>query len=290
MAPHGFAIAIPHVSGHEEQLNNIYPDTDWDCESEPSNTSTATASNLPGPGCNLGNIYSYFGKPLENAINRLAERSGYGARAIEQRTASKSESNRHLASCAILLIATASPYLCKLLWTHNATGVLERVWQREQEDVLCALLPLSRKALIHLVECEIRTKGKEMISLGSKIRRMEDQISNEELQPDLTLDKFQAYYIIYCNLLEHRYHAMVYIVKRGKACRWYSDSPQAWGPANDENNNRAIDRMYMALILALSHEISMPGQTQPVDWVILGKMMVYLKYDFNCYYHDRRMK
>lgn len=53
--------------------------------SESSIPSTATASDLPGPGRLLGNFYSWLGNKLENAINSIAEKRGHGPMAIEDR-------------------------------------------------------------------------------------------------------------------------------------------------------------------------------------------------------------
>lgn len=54
-------------------------------DSESSISSGATMSDLPGAGRLLGNLYSYLGRRLENAIGMTAERMGYGPRVVAER-------------------------------------------------------------------------------------------------------------------------------------------------------------------------------------------------------------
>lgn len=54
-------------------------------ESESSISSDATASDLPGPGRLLGNLYSNNGRKLETAIGKTAEWMGYGPRVVAER-------------------------------------------------------------------------------------------------------------------------------------------------------------------------------------------------------------
>ena len=49
----------------------LVSDGSSDPDSE-SLTTNATADNLPGPGRNLGNLYSFLGQPLERHINKIA--------------------------------------------------------------------------------------------------------------------------------------------------------------------------------------------------------------------------
>ena len=44
-----------------------------------------TASNLPGPGRLLGNVYSYAGRRLERAVGIVAHKSGFGPNATYQK-------------------------------------------------------------------------------------------------------------------------------------------------------------------------------------------------------------
>ena len=47
----------------------------------PANSSTETASNLPGAGRTLGNVYSSLGRLLEEGLGTLAHKLGQGPRA-----------------------------------------------------------------------------------------------------------------------------------------------------------------------------------------------------------------
>lgn len=48
-------------------------------------TSSATASNLPGPGRAIGILYSFLGKRLEKWVSAWADSHGYGPNAIARR-------------------------------------------------------------------------------------------------------------------------------------------------------------------------------------------------------------
>lgn len=56
----------------------------YPCDIELSSlvSSNATEDDRPGPGRILGNIYSGLGRRLEELFNSLAERRGYGPRAV----------------------------------------------------------------------------------------------------------------------------------------------------------------------------------------------------------------
>lgn len=55
------------------------------CDSNISISSTMTASDLPGPGRALGNLYSRAGKILEVCIARFAYKCGFGPHAVAER-------------------------------------------------------------------------------------------------------------------------------------------------------------------------------------------------------------
>ena len=63
---------------------NDMQSTKWSFRSEWS--SNYTASNLPGPGRNLGNLYSRAGRLLENSLGRLAYSAGIGKSVKAQKT------------------------------------------------------------------------------------------------------------------------------------------------------------------------------------------------------------
>lgn len=53
---------------------------------ESAHSSTATTSNLPGAGRNLGNFYSFAGRYVESGASMIAIRTGFCPRAIAVRT------------------------------------------------------------------------------------------------------------------------------------------------------------------------------------------------------------
>ena len=50
-----------------------------------SPSSNATASDIPGPGRVLGNVFSFLGKRLERAMESFAMRRGYGPQNVARR-------------------------------------------------------------------------------------------------------------------------------------------------------------------------------------------------------------
>lgn len=48
-------------------------------------SSNVTADNIPGPGRNLGNVYSSFGRKLETFINAISQSRGSGPKNVRRR-------------------------------------------------------------------------------------------------------------------------------------------------------------------------------------------------------------
>ncbi|EJC99807.1 uncharacterized protein FOMMEDRAFT_31069 [Fomitiporia mediterranea MF3/22] len=170
-------------------------------------TSTATASDLPGAGRTLGNLYSYFGKRLETLLSRLAERHGYGPTAIEKRvlvcigsppnpnfpvpgskrdrklrkdltrlvryTQSNIDANRALACQTIISLTLYHKYFCELFCELDALKTFAVILAREKVygETDCLLSP-SRKALLCIAETEINTIGRNYSLLALQFMQM----------------------------------------------------------------------------------------------------------------------
>lgn len=75
-------------NGRVQQSTPVHPvqDVEGGFFVEPAHSSTATASNLPGAGRIVGNIYSHLGRYVERGASMIAVRTGNCPREVAVRT------------------------------------------------------------------------------------------------------------------------------------------------------------------------------------------------------------
>ncbi|EJC99313.1 uncharacterized protein FOMMEDRAFT_31373 [Fomitiporia mediterranea MF3/22] len=192
----------------EESLRDIFVLAEA-ALSATSISSTITASDLPGAGRILGNLYSFLGKRLEETLNRLAERCGYGPRAIEDRIlrtchklkddmyedlavelgtknerllwkdlkkliASNIKCNREAAFTIIASIAVVNPRFSIILRDLGAIQELGLACVREEDYMYTShLLSPSRKALVSVLENNVNKTGYDWASAARTIASFE---------------------------------------------------------------------------------------------------------------------
>ncbi|KAH8113661.1 hypothetical protein DFH11DRAFT_1773528 [Phellopilus nigrolimitatus] len=181
-----------------DNLNKVYAQVEASL-SESSISTDATADDLPGPGRLLGNLFMFLGRRLEAAVNRFAEKRGYGPVASRKRLVkmsydkfncritpvqgtvefkrsqkevkrllkyvkSKYVSNQVIALEAILGFSTHD-HVRQTLIELNATRVFGLVALQAEAENCDQLLSPSRKALICLVDVDINEPGKRLLDL-----------------------------------------------------------------------------------------------------------------------------
>ncbi|KAH8113633.1 hypothetical protein DFH11DRAFT_1510213, partial [Phellopilus nigrolimitatus] len=191
-----------------DRLNAVYAQVEASL-SESSISTNATADDLPGPGRLLGNLYMFFGRRLEAAASRFAEKRGYGPDASRKRLVtmcyerpdlylrpimpiqgtvefkrsqreverlleyvkSKYVSNQELALEAIVDLAIHD-HVRQTLIELNAAKVFGLVALQAEAENCDQLLSPSHKALICLVDVDINDMGKRLSELHDQLGQM----------------------------------------------------------------------------------------------------------------------
>lgn len=90
--------AIGHVGAPLMAMPDIHSSLP-DIVTRSVGSTNETASDLPGPGRNLGNLYSYLGIRIENISNSIAERIGKGPNNVAEKITGSLEDREHCKDC-----------------------------------------------------------------------------------------------------------------------------------------------------------------------------------------------